>query len=726
MIAALAERQPAAAARALVDALRAKPELAGHALISDVAGSLRRDGEAAAALTLLAAAGGKTRRARAEEILAAIALGDPTRATAAVRGDEEIGAVLAPLLCETVAGKRVRGPRGAPAAALLRCLAQAVAGKTAAAAKELDKVAAVDTHRFFVAELRAALDLVSKRPGKRAVPAVARLSASSLVQGNARAEALLAAHVDAHAVEAPRNAPARVILAARLRGANTPEARAVAVATLDPSLFSREHRGAALLFRAFALAPKAQRGAGAQLFDAALAAGADRLEALRGRALFLSRDYEGDCRCERCVTTAERAAEAWLRVGQEIGDAPPTDPLVLAAARRASKHAGWASDRPRVERAANMARRAGARSGLLSPEVEADLVADLAATFTGEDPARARTLAESALATSPRSHTAWEVRVAALEELGLPTDEVLRQAHAATGDASFAEEARHARRATGREAQLEPGATPGAVAEELGWRASEERLVVPLPADAAAALDRLGDRAAAAVCAYTMAAAWDAGVDGFPIALLGNRLAKTQTPDGARILASVAVAIELDEHLVRAIRSSAETIPAALIPALVEGAWEPGGATSGRVLVAFAERLGASELTRLRRAIAGNKPPQPDGIELADELLEPEVSLSDLLVGGDDVGGLPGETTDELVAAVERSGGSPELIGFAAACALYGLDEKMMSKVLATPAGEVTAKEIGRLVAGPRTKAAESRVEALFRTLNIKVPKGGG
>jgi hypothetical protein len=725
-LAALGERQPSAAARALIDTLATMPALAFDPIVSDVAGRLRREGACAAALSLLAVAGRKTRRLRAEEALAAMGVGDEARARDAIAGDEILLRKLGPAVGMGRLG-RPSATATAPGAPLLRGLAQVTSGTVAAAVKELDAVALADRSRLFVDEVLDSLTLANKRPGPRAKSAVARLAGTALVRGDARAEELLGAAAATHHADIPKTAPGGVVLAARLATATTSTERAAIAADLDPSAFPAAERGAALLARAFLRFPRAERGAGPRLFDAALAAGADRLEALRGRAIALSASYDPMCRCERCEGEASSAAEAWLLLARELGEGPGVDALVLSAAKAASDHAGFAVDRARVVRARAIADAVAARSALMTDDLAAELDADHGGTFLAAEPERARELAEAAVARCRRSTKAWDLRLAALIVLGRPTDALRREAYAATGDEQFAAEARDLDRKEGRELPLVAGQRPGAVADQLGWRAKNGHLAVPFTDEVASALDSLGDRAAAAACAYAMVRASDAGNASLATTILERAIAATRSSDGARILAETAVTLQLGDALVTAVRASAATIPAELVAPLVEGAWLDRQA-SQRIFLSLCDRLGAIEIGRLRRVPGSKRRPSVVGIAIADELLKPDVSLTGLLDAVDESDGAHADP-DDVVPHLEdarKAGLPPELISFATACTALGLDVNRFLPQLSTPAGMSLVVEIARIVEGPRTPAAEARVNALFAKLGATAPSRKG
>jgi hypothetical protein len=452
-----------------------------EALAARLAGRLRTQGKVAAALQVAAAGRRRTAELRMQEALAAFALGKDELAASVMLEDEQVAAVVGP---------HVRAARGedAPAArprgasrelralqAAARAVGHAVRGEADKARGVLRRIDRSLKEQLLVRELEAVLDL--DIPG-RAVLATFVLHASEVVrtQGSVRRAILeeIAAHgtpeimevLDAHfsfVTPEERHGIRMRSARARLGSGGSPAAAVEAIRDLDPGVFPATERGAAALYRGFALLDEPQ--AAARAFDRAIELGGDLMEALRGKllaAMGAVQEAAPGSREERRLTRAVAAAAD--RLARALEREVWGGALVGAAEEIAA--AAWvdAGDAPAAEASIARARAAVGDSAAFDRiEIQA---------LALRDPAAAHARVDALLARDRADVGAWCLKIDLM-----PTEEAqkaaLIEAAAATGDPDLVEAAELI------ETGVEEG--DGALAEG-SKRAASRRVASPPPA----------------------------------------------------------------------------------------------------------------------------------------------------------------------------------------------------------------------------------------------------
>ncbi len=455
----LALRAPAAAARALAARLAQDASDAGLVdLAARLTARLRADGQHLLAADLAAATGGATTALRLDEALAAFALGDDARAAAAIRGDARVAASLAPLLSAARLGtaRHVRS-----AFAMLGAGARQLP-----AARALEAAAAWGAARAGSKAARAAFARVIGERVALEHPLVQDALFDEALAAGAHEpldRALAARGMDA----ARRDLSARALASAKLE---EPSAAAAAIARAGAAAFDAAVRGDALVFEGFGLLG-AEPAQAARVLGSAIAAGGDRVEALRGA--WLASMASG--RDGRAVQDA-----AWKLCDALADDADGVAAAVAVAemtlARLTRSRAADPDLRKWTKRLRDLAARLGPAGA--APLVEAEVCA--AELELAADPARALALVAPVLERAPSHGRAWRVRLAAALRCEPDRyDAWLEQAARASGDREIAIMARRARLASGA---IQP------LADVRAWELSAPVLAADLAWGAGAAL----------------------------------------------------------------------------------------------------------------------------------------------------------------------------------------------------------------------------------------------
>jgi hypothetical protein len=646
--------------------LLARPGEPGAALLDLVAETvekLRREGDLEDAAKLAAAAGPRTPALRLEQGLLSFARGEHAALLASVEAHCDVKGALGALAA------LARGERPGPAARRSAVGVQELTGlaRMVSAAASGDRAGVTRASKEVPAELRrspsfeavhAACSLATLGAREVGAEKLAKVLASSpLVRGVASREHALA---DLLVTSAPASldkgriravAPAEIARNKR-RAAAIGERRAEGADPMAAALHAAQVAGeaafadpaeGALVVGFSRLARKDLDGA-IKSFDAAIAGGADLVEALRGRWLALW--SRADTSRGKAPALAGQAGAAAERLAHALASRPGAGPYAVLAAARASHAFALAGDFAGVERAGALA-----RSSVPADSLPQDIIAELEVhalrkRLARPDEALRERLRE--LTTSmPKLVDAWELRLDLAFSMKVPQgelDALILEAFAATGAPLFAEDARGAEDRRARSAPPSPAASlvldvvdrlesgRSVVAADGRLDPAMEARLAALPADArhaahAALFAELGE-----------AGRWQ------ELRPLLTRVAGVATPTELGELLVVLARVadnDLDRTLARELRTLAEaghahrdTLRAAFEAAVVN---DLAGAASA-ALGLLAAHLTSSELSLRREQLRGAADPRShadlavrcDGvIARLDRALHPGYSLKD-------------------------------------------------------------------------------------------------
>jgi len=478
---AIVERNPEAGASALVTALQsaADPnESSFLQLAEQVIDSLRDKGRHDQVLRLVALFPSPSTPLRLARALSALAIGDDATASADASADARVHAFVAPLLAALHGTKIPRTPPKAPPSvrsilALSRAVAATTTGSSTPARTALRAVDAKWAPRLGKRELGLVLDLQAKRlPWYNVAPVVRTLLKSSLVRAHAPSRRAIAMELAPRFPEllldmllpelnlSPEDRAAVSLRASLADTALDSEQARVSrlIASAGAAAFPPEHRPVAHLFAGFATVRAEPKQAKA-CFDAAIAAGADLGEALRGRVL-----------ADTVLQNDREAAKTCLRLAKLLEREPDGAPLALLAAKTAATAAAFAQDLHAAREALTLARAIGERTGLLDAKRQAEF---LIIESKGSHINKAGAFLEQAMALDPRNVEVWQARVDLARARGRAkeAEDLILQAGELQIDEGFVALARQVRAKRGERWEPEPGkATAGELAAELYHR----------------------------------------------------------------------------------------------------------------------------------------------------------------------------------------------------------------------------------------------------------------
>jgi hypothetical protein len=657
-------------------------------LAEEGVGALRRDGALDAAVKLVRAAGPRTRLLRIEQALLAFARGDDAELRASAGSRPEVDRALAALAALTLGGQPKPAAKGSPAGVraltgLSRMVAAAASRDRGGITRASREVPEELRGRLFFDAIHAACSLAALGVRERGASELAKtVGRSSLVLGVASRERALAdlladaapATVDkgalasvAAANEARKKRAAAAIREHRGEGADPMAAALHAARSVGEAAFADPAAGALMV--GFSRLGEHDLDGALRSFDAAIAGGADLVEALRGRWLALSlrstRSRDSDTR------QAADAGAAAERLAHALKTRPGASPYAVLAAVSASHMFAMAGDHAGVLRAGALARSCDG-SGTLAPAIAAELeVHALREGLARPDEALAKRLAEIT-ASVPGIVDAWALRLDLAVKTGAPTQEVdtlILEAFEKTGDRVFAADARLVARH--RAENVPPSAAAQIVRDVMGRiEDGSGEIISPdglLDAALGARLSELQPPArhatyAALLVELGMAGLWSE-LDSF-----FARVARGASPVelGELLLAVAHIPTDDTEgRLVKQLRTLAaaglahpDALPYAFAAALVMG-----HETAAQVALSLlAPHVASSNLRRMQQVVRQmhrSVPPQVDVdrcetvIDALDEDLQPGYSLRDAVyVDADD--------EDDL--SLEALGGVQEMI----------------------------------------------------------------
>jgi hypothetical protein len=760
------DRNPEHASEYVRRALDAPPDPARAAELDimavRLAKRLRLSGKPAPALELAVAGRRRTAGYRMEEALAAFALGKDDEAAAVAAEDEQVAAIVGPLLSaargDTPSLPPARSKAAPPLRALhaaARAVAHAVRGEPARGRAVLRRMDRSLQKQVFAREFSAAIDIADP---KRTIEGIAELSASPIARasGNLRHAIIAEASTQGsdEVVKALRKSfpdatreELRLAmmpgLRARLLAATSPAAAADVLRDLDPVSFPAPDRAAAALYKGYGLL-NVDPEAASRSFDQAVDLGGDLVEALRGKLLAAHAAAAGSPRtcAQRAIREVAAAAD---RLGRALGHDARGKPLAAAAETMAAEAWLGARDARSVEASLARARTLGAGG----PELDILEAKGLAL----RDRAAALARIDTLLARDRANVEVWRLKIelAARPGDGRAAEALVLDAAEATKDPELVEEARRIRSERGEIAPFEgfvPGAvSAGALAKELARLAAEEDERVSLTS--AEKHDRTRDegRARMRACRDALSPASRVAFDAAAIAIaakrsehaaarqrLGEAIAawRASPHDLCRITA-VAILVELEEDLPKEVRLLAGDAPAliAVAKALIAAG---EGQRAEKLLPRAAAELSRDDLEKLRRLAKDacfrevEIPGVPDPEEAARELdiaLAPEFSILGFLRAVDEEDAFY-EDVLEFDLPIPADFPIPDDVP------PHMLLKLMLSSIGAPPGAldwlprplrKQAEREIAKIVQRPPTPRSVARVIELFEEMGIRPPK---
>ena len=479
---AIVERNPEAGANALITAFETgavDPADAGVLQLAElVIDAVRDKGRHDQVIRLAGTLPSPSTALRLARALSSIAIGDDVTAAADADADPRVRSFVAPILAALSGAKIPRTPPKAPPAvrsvfAISRAVAAATSGSTTQARTALRTVDATWAPRLASRELGYVLELHGKRLAwYNAASLVRTLLKSSVVHSHGPTRRAIAMELASRFPEllldtllseldlAPDDVAAVSVRASLADTSLDSEQARVSriIASCGAAAFPPEHRPVAHLFVGFATT-LAQPKQAKTCFDAAIAAGADLAEALRGRAL-----------ADTVLHNDREAAKTYLRLAKLLARETDGAPLALLAAKFAATAAAFVQDLPSARESLALAKRLGESTGLLDARGQAEL---LVIESQCCDLQKAGPFLEQAMAIDPKSPEVWQARVDFARARGRTeeAEDLILQAGELKIDEEFVALARQLRSKRGERWEPEPGkATAGELAAELYQR----------------------------------------------------------------------------------------------------------------------------------------------------------------------------------------------------------------------------------------------------------------